>query len=104
MGDRMLAACCIMLLMHLCPRPPPQVRGVSGGERKRVTSGEMLVGNQRVLCMDEISTGACKVWREHAQSVFVCLVSTCQNPQAMCVLSQHGRQLMSTLHQQPWQQ
>jgi ABC-type multidrug transport system ATPase subunit len=34
-----------------------QVRGVSGGERKRVTSGEMLVGNQRVLCMDEISTG-----------------------------------------------
>lgn len=34
-----------------------QVRGVSGGERKRVTSGEMLVSNQRVLCMDEISTG-----------------------------------------------
>eukprot|EP00878_Enallax_costatus_P039718 GHUV01045601.1.p1 GENE.GHUV01045601.1~~GHUV01045601.1.p1 ORF type:complete len:136 (+),score=37.20 GHUV01045601.1:442-849(+) len=33
------------------------VRGVSGGERKRVTSGEMLVGNQRVLMMDEISTG-----------------------------------------------
>ena len=33
------------------------VRGVSGGERKRVTSGEMLVGYQRVLAMDEISTG-----------------------------------------------
>lgn len=33
------------------------VRGVSGGERKRVTTGEMLVGNQRVMMMDEISTG-----------------------------------------------
>jgi ABC-type multidrug transport system ATPase subunit len=33
------------------------MRGVSGGERKRVTSGEMLIGNQRVLMMDEISTG-----------------------------------------------
>lgn len=30
---------------------------MSGGERKRVTTGEMLVGNQRVLMMDEISTG-----------------------------------------------
>lgn len=30
---------------------------MSGGEKKRVTSGEMLVGNQRVLIMDEISTG-----------------------------------------------
>jgi ABC-type multidrug transport system ATPase subunit len=30
---------------------------LAASERKRVTSGEMLVGNQRVLCMDEISTG-----------------------------------------------
>lgn len=49
--------CCfsppLLPLLHVCL----QVRGVSGGERKRVTSGEMLVGNQRVLCMDEISTG-----------------------------------------------
>lgn len=61
--------------MYLVPLPPPlhlrsinsipippftrdtQVRGVSGGERKRVTTGEVLVGNQRVMCMDEISTG-----------------------------------------------
>ena len=33
------------------------VRGVSGGEKKRVTVSEMTVGNFPVLCMDEISTG-----------------------------------------------
>ncbi|KAK9836331.1 hypothetical protein WJX81_006307 [Elliptochloris bilobata] len=32
-------------------------RGVSGGQKKRVTSGEMLVGPKHVLFMDEISTG-----------------------------------------------
>lgn len=32
-------------------------RGVSGGQRKRVTTGEILVGPQNVLLMDEISTG-----------------------------------------------
>ncbi|XP_061356268.1 pleiotropic drug resistance protein 1-like isoform X2 [Gastrolobium bilobum] len=33
------------------------IRGISGGQRKRVTTGEMLVGPIRVLLMDEISTG-----------------------------------------------
>ena len=33
------------------------VRGVSGGEKKRVTVSEMSVGNFPILCMDEISTG-----------------------------------------------
>jgi ABC-type multidrug transport system ATPase subunit/ABC-type multidrug transport system permease subunit len=33
------------------------LRGVSGGERKRVTSAEVLVGPQWALFMDEISTG-----------------------------------------------
>ncbi|EGZ21182.1 pleiotropic drug resistance protein ABC superfamily [Phytophthora sojae] len=33
------------------------LRGVSGGERKRVTTGEMELGNKFVLLMDEISTG-----------------------------------------------
>lgn len=33
------------------------VRGISGGERKRLTTAEMVVGPQRVLLMDEISTG-----------------------------------------------
>ncbi|XP_021653514.2 pleiotropic drug resistance protein 1 [Hevea brasiliensis] len=32
-------------------------RGVSGGQRKRVTTGEMLVGPAKALFMDEISTG-----------------------------------------------
>ncbi|GAB2269453.1 transcription factor [Dionaea muscipula] len=33
------------------------VRGISGGEKKRVTIGEMLVGPARAFFMDEISTG-----------------------------------------------
>ncbi|KAK9815874.1 hypothetical protein WJX72_011087 [[Myrmecia] bisecta] len=33
------------------------LRGISGGERKRVTSGEMMVGPVTCFFMDEISTG-----------------------------------------------
>ena len=33
------------------------VRGVSGGQRRRVTVGEMLTSRSSVLCGDEISTG-----------------------------------------------
>ncbi|XP_058004743.1 pleiotropic drug resistance protein 1-like isoform X2 [Hevea brasiliensis] len=33
------------------------LRGISGGQKKRLTTGEMLVGPARVLFMDEISTG-----------------------------------------------
>ncbi|KAF7097124.1 hypothetical protein CFC21_098977 [Triticum aestivum] len=33
------------------------LRGISGGQRKRVTTGEMMVGAERALFMDEISTG-----------------------------------------------
>ncbi|ETL42007.1 hypothetical protein PPTG_09863 [Phytophthora nicotianae INRA-310] len=33
------------------------IRGVSGGERKRVTTGEMTFGRKRALLLDEISTG-----------------------------------------------
>ncbi|KAJ7535346.1 hypothetical protein O6H91_12G029400 [Diphasiastrum complanatum] len=32
-------------------------RGISGGQKKRVTTGEMLVGPTKTLFMDEISTG-----------------------------------------------
>jgi hypothetical protein len=35
----------------------PMMRGVSGGQRKRVTTGEMMVGPAKTLLMDEISTG-----------------------------------------------
>ncbi|CAL1386918.1 unnamed protein product [Linum trigynum] len=33
------------------------IRGISGGQKKRVTTGEMLVGPTKVYLMDEISTG-----------------------------------------------
>ncbi|XP_068641438.1 ABC transporter G family member 31 [Aristolochia californica] len=33
------------------------MRGISGGQRKRVTTGEMIVGPRKTLFMDEISTG-----------------------------------------------
>ncbi|KAL9258785.1 Pleiotropic drug resistance protein 1-like protein [Drosera capensis] len=33
------------------------IRGISGGEKKRLTTGEMLVGPARAMFMDEISTG-----------------------------------------------
>ncbi|CAN4128179.1 unnamed protein product [Withania somnifera] len=33
------------------------IRGISGGQRKRLTTGEMMVGPARALFMDEISTG-----------------------------------------------
>ena len=33
------------------------VRGVSGGEKKRVTVAEMFCAGYPVLCCDEISTG-----------------------------------------------
>ncbi|GKD48956.1 pleiotropic drug resistance protein 1-like protein, partial [Tanacetum coccineum] len=33
------------------------IRGISGGQKKRVTTGEMIVGPSKVLFMDEISTG-----------------------------------------------
>ncbi|GER36148.1 pleiotropic drug resistance protein [Striga asiatica] len=32
-------------------------RGISGGEKKRVTTGEMIVGPKTILFMDDISTG-----------------------------------------------
>lgn len=32
-------------------------RGISGGQKKRVTTGEMIVGAAKALFMDEISTG-----------------------------------------------
>ncbi|CAH9087709.1 unnamed protein product [Cuscuta europaea] len=33
------------------------LRGISGGQKKRVTTGEMIVGPAKALFMDEISTG-----------------------------------------------
>ncbi|KAL2642603.1 hypothetical protein R1flu_010190 [Riccia fluitans] len=33
------------------------IRGISGGQKKRVTTGEMVIGPKRIMFMDEISTG-----------------------------------------------
>lgn len=33
------------------------LRGISGGQKKRLTTGELLAGPSRVLLMDEISNG-----------------------------------------------
>lgn len=33
------------------------LKGISGGQKKRLTTGELLVGPSRVLFMDEVSTG-----------------------------------------------
>ena len=38
------------------------IRGISGGQRKRVTSGEMLVGPSKVLFADEVRL---LMWRWH---------------------------------------
>ena len=68
MGDPLLVAAAadrvdrIIKLLHLegCEHTiigNASVRGVSGGEKKRVSIGEALVSNARLLCLDEISTG-----------------------------------------------
>lgn len=33
------------------------LRGISGGQKKRVTTAEMVVGPKKTLFLDEISTG-----------------------------------------------
>ncbi|PRQ53695.1 putative molybdate-transporting ATPase [Rosa chinensis] len=35
----------------------PMQRGISGGQKKRLTTGEMMIGSARAFFMDEISTG-----------------------------------------------
>ncbi|PSS01153.1 Pleiotropic drug resistance protein [Actinidia chinensis var. chinensis] len=49
-----------ILGLEVCADTPvgdDMLRGISGGQRKRVTIGEILVGPVRTLFMDEISTG-----------------------------------------------
>ena len=47
-----------LLALDVCSETPignQMIRGVSGGQRKRVTTGEMMVGPKSVLLMDEVS-------------------------------------------------
>ncbi|CAL4924482.1 unnamed protein product [Urochloa decumbens] len=49
-----------VLGLDLCADTPvgtDMARGISGGQKKRVTTGEMVVGPRKTLLMDEISTG-----------------------------------------------
>ena len=64
------------------------VRGVSGGEKKRVTTGEILVGGARVLLMDEISTGAAARASRAASCTILhrYRVATCAMPDQKCTL------------------
>jgi ABC-type multidrug transport system ATPase subunit len=49
-----------ILGLDVCADTPvgdEMIKGISGGQKKRLTTGELLVGAARVLFMDEISTG-----------------------------------------------
>ncbi|KAG7034516.1 ABC transporter G family member 34, partial [Cucurbita argyrosperma subsp. argyrosperma] len=63
-------------------------RGISGGQRKRVTTGEMLVGPAKALFMDEISTGLdssttfqiCKFMRQMVHIMDVTMIISLLQP------------------------
>ncbi|KAG2686522.1 hypothetical protein I3760_09G009400 [Carya illinoinensis] len=63
-------------------------RGISGGQKKRLTTGEMLVGPAKVLLMDEISTGLdssttfqiCKFMRQMVHIMEVTMVISLLQP------------------------
>jgi ABC-type multidrug transport system ATPase subunit len=49
-----------ILGLEVCADTPvgnAMIRGISGGQKKRVTTGEMIVGPKKTLFLDEISTG-----------------------------------------------
>ena len=64
------------------------LRGVSGGEKKRVTVGEGLLSNARMLALDEISTGLdsavtfdiCKRLRQRASDQGLTVVTSLLQP------------------------
>ncbi|GLJ08411.1 hypothetical protein SUGI_0088210 [Cryptomeria japonica] len=60
------------------------LRGISGGERKRVTTGEMIVGPTRALFMDEISTG---LDTTTAYQIVKCLQQICSHMDATILMS-----------------
>ncbi|PPS12924.1 hypothetical protein GOBAR_AA07712 [Gossypium barbadense] len=63
-------------------------RGISGGQKKRVTTGEMLVGPAKALFMDEISTGLdssttfqiCKFMRQMVHIMDVTMIISLLQP------------------------
>lgn len=78
------------------------MRGISGGERKRLTTAEMVVGPQRVLLMDEISTGLDSATLFSVISFFTAVrVGWCrwhvQKQQSSCCLSLAAARLLNQL-------
>ncbi|KAK9815219.1 hypothetical protein WJX72_000157 [[Myrmecia] bisecta] len=63
------------------------VRGISGGQRKRVTTGEVIVGPIKTLFLDEISTG---LDSSSTFQIIKCIRSFCHNLEAtvLCALLQ----------------
>lgn len=58
--DAKIEAVISCLGLHHCQHTmvgDAMTRGISGGEKKRLTTAEMLVGPRPLLLMDEISTG-----------------------------------------------
>lgn len=54
------------------------IRGISGGERRRLTIGETLVTNARVLLLDEISTGAVPAPARAAAAEVLLFIRSCR--------------------------
>ncbi|XP_057840546.2 ABC transporter G family member 36 [Cryptomeria japonica] len=59
-------------------------RGISGGQKKRVTTGEMIVGPTTTLLMDEISTG---LDSSTTYQIVKCLQQFCTNMNATILMS-----------------
>ncbi|KAL3687132.1 hypothetical protein R1sor_013441 [Riccia sorocarpa] len=60
------------------------IRGISGGQKKRVTTGEMIVGPTKTLLMDEISTG---LDTSTTFQIVKCLRDICHNLENTVVMS-----------------
>ncbi|PKA65330.1 Pleiotropic drug resistance protein 12 [Apostasia shenzhenica] len=61
-------------------------RGISGGQKKRVTTGEMIVGPMKILFMDEISTGLDSSTTHHVVKCLQEIVHLCEATILMSLL------------------
>ncbi|OAE27422.1 hypothetical protein AXG93_3911s1040 [Marchantia polymorpha subsp. ruderalis] len=59
-------------------------RGISGGQKKRVTTGEMMVGPAKTFFMDEISTG---LDSSTTRQIVACLRNICHSLESTIVMS-----------------
>lgn len=57
---------------HRLPLPAHPCSGISGGERRRLTCGEVLVGDREFIAMDEVRTLARVCTQLRSKLVVVC--------------------------------